>query len=55
MVGITSIACANWRRVPPLPVMPGSETMHGSATPPSWTSRFQRLNGVLPAIVQPHG
>ena len=33
----------------------GSDTMHGSATPPSCTSRFQRLNGVLPAIVQPHG
>ena len=29
--------------------------MHGSATPPSWTSRFQRLKGVFPAIVQPHG
>ena len=34
---------------------PASDTMHGSATPPSCTSRFQRLKGVLPAIVQPHG
>ena len=33
----------------------GERTMQGSATPPSWTSRFQRLNGVLPAMVQPHG
>ena len=33
----------------------GSRTMHGSATPPSCTSRFQRLKGVLPAMVQPHG
>ena len=27
----------------------------GVGDPPSWTSRFQRLNGVLPAMVQPHG
>ena len=33
----------------------GRRTMQGSATPPSWTSRFQRLKGVFPAIVQPHG
>ena len=33
----------------------GQLTMHGSATPPSCTSRFQRLNGVFPAMVQPHG
>ena len=32
-----------------------ARTMHGSATPPSCTSRFQRLKGVLPAMVQPHG
>ena len=33
----------------------GQEMMQGSATPPWWTSRFQRLKGVLPAMVQPHG
>ena len=33
----------------------GQETMHGSATPPSCTSRFHRRNGVFPAMVQPHG
>ena len=33
----------------------GTRTMHGSATPPSWTSRFQRLKGVFPAIVHPQG
>ena len=33
----------------------GQRTMQGSATPPSCTSRFQRRNGVLPAMVQPHG
>ena len=34
---------ADRRRRPPSRA--GQLTMHGSATPPSWTSRFQRLNG----------
>ena len=55
-VGRTSMAWVNWRRTsPPAPIRDGQLTMQGSATPPSWTSRFHRLNGVLPAMVQPHG
>ena len=51
------MAWAYCRRTPPAPdrLDAGSRTMQGSATPPSWTSRFQRLNGVFPAMVQPHG
>ena len=45
---------ARRRRVAAVPDA-GHDTMHGSATPPSCTSRFQRRNGVFPAIVQPHG
>ena len=55
-VGRMSTAWVNCRRTPPPdPSRAGQLTMHGSATPPSWTSRFHRLNGVLPAMVQPHG
>ncbi len=51
------MAWANWRRMVPAASAnrAGQLTMQGSATPPSCTSRFQRRNGVLPAIVQPHG
>jgi len=49
------MAWANWWRIPPAGTRPGHHTMHGSATPPSCTSRFQRRKGVLPAMVQPHG
>ena len=50
------MACANWRRTSPLARRPaGHETMQGSAIPPWCTSRFQRRNGVLPAMVQPQG
>ena len=57
-VGTMSMACAYWRRTPPPSVArrpAEARTMQGSATPPSCTSRFQRLKGVLPAMVQPHG
>ena len=37
------------------PMRDGTRTMQGSATPPSCTSRFQRLKGVLPAMVHPQG
>ena len=49
-VGRMSMAWANWRRTPPSAGRSrrGHETMQGSATPPSCTSRFQRLKGVLP-------
>ena len=51
------MAWTNWWRIPPAlsDNRAGQEMMQGSATPPWWTSRFQRLNGVLPAMVQPQG
>ena len=51
------MAWANWWRMPPAEAArrAGQWTMQGSATPPSWTSRFHRLNGVFPAMVHPHG
>ena len=51
-----STACTYWPRTSPRAVMPrGQWTISGSATPPSWVSRFHRRKGVLPATVQPHG
>ena len=53
IVAATSIACRKWGRIPPGSTMPGADTMSGSAMPPSCVSRFQRRNGVFPAIAQP--
>ena len=51
-----SMMCAYWFRTSPLALMPaGQETMNGSQAPPRYVSRFQRRNGVLPALVQPQG
>ncbi len=50
------MACTYWRRVdPPSAMRAGQLTISGSHTPPSCVSRFQRLNGVFPATVHPHG
>ena len=55
-VGTMSMAWTYWSRTSPRAAMPAGQcTMSGSATPPSWVSRFHRRNGVLPATVQPHG
>ena len=33
----------------------GQWKINGSATPPSWVSRLNRLSGVFPAHAHPHG
>ena len=48
--------CAYWVRSSPGCSTPAGQCrMKGSVQPPRNTSRFQRRNGVLPAIAQPHG
>ena len=53
-VGTTSMACVNCVRTSPRARMPAGQcTTNGSAVPPRVVSRFQRMNGVLPANAQP--
>ena len=53
-VGIRSMAWVNCGRISPRAARPFGQLMiNGSAMPPLKTLRFQRLKGVLPAMVQP--
>jgi hypothetical protein len=53
-VGTRSMMCPYWVRISPRAViLAGQEMMHGSVVPPRYVSRFQRRNGVFPALVHP--